>query len=103
MKKEANKNKKDAKKKNKRFYDNKNRNSHWTEEPKGRYIDFADKYSEGDGSNKYKDVAASVHRVALKQTEKKNKRNRTVAVILLAVVFIEIGRASCRERVLRLV
>lgn len=101
MKKEANKNKKDAKKKNKRFYDNKNRNGHWTEEPKGRYIDFADKYSEGDGSNKYKDIAASAHRVALKQTEKKNKRKKTVAVILLAVVFIGVGYIGMDVRMIR--
>lgn len=94
-------NKKDARKKDKRFYDNKNRNSHWTEEPKGRYIDFADKYSEGDGSNKYKDVAASAHRVALKQIEKKNKRKRTVAMILVAVLLIAIGYVGMDVRMIR--
>ncbi|MGN0522478.1 MAG: putative glycoside hydrolase [Eubacterium sp.] len=40
--------------KKKRFYNNKKRNSKWTEEPKGRKISFSDKYIEaGAGSDKF--------------------------------------------------
>lgn len=40
--------------KKKRFYNNKKRNEKWTEPPKGRKINFADKYIEtGNGSDKY--------------------------------------------------
>lgn len=40
--------------KKKRFYNNKKRNEKWTEPPKGRKINFADKYIEtGSGSDKY--------------------------------------------------
>lgn len=40
--------------KKKRFYNNKKRNSKWTEHVKGRKIDFADKYIDaGTGSDKY--------------------------------------------------
>lgn len=40
--------------KKKRFYNNKKRNTKWTEQEKGRKINFADKYIEsGSGSDKY--------------------------------------------------
>ena len=39
--------------KKKRFYNDKKRNQKWTEEEKGRKIDFADKYIEGGASDKY--------------------------------------------------
>ncbi|MDE6470780.1 MAG: putative glycoside hydrolase [Eubacterium sp.] len=40
--------------KKKRFYNNKKRNEKWTEPPKGRKINFADKYIEsGNSSDKY--------------------------------------------------
>lgn len=40
--------------KKKRFYNNKKRNTKWTEREKGRKINFADKYiEEGSGSDKY--------------------------------------------------
>lgn len=81
-------NKKDNRK---RFYDNKNRNSHWTEEPQGRYIDFADKYAEGDGGNKYRSVANTAHIAAMKKLEKKNKRKRSVIMIIIAALLICVG------------
>ena len=39
--------------KKKRFYNDKKRNQKWTEEEKGRKIDFADKYIEGGASDKF--------------------------------------------------
>lgn len=89
------------KKKDKRFYNNKNRNAHWTEEPVGRYIDFADKYAQGDGLNKYSDVANSAHRVALKQIEKKNKQKRAIISILLAALLIGCGYIGMQVHMIR--
>ena len=59
-----------------RFYTNEHRNERWTEEPKGRPIDFADKYTEdGAGSNKYSD-----ERRARQYKAKRKKENRIKAI-----------------------
>ena len=53
-----------------RFYTNEHRNERWTEEPKGRPIDFADKYTEGGASsNKYSDAQGSIKQSVKKKTE----------------------------------
>lgn len=82
-------------KKNKRrrqFYNDKDRNTSWTEEPKGRYIDFADKYALGEGqTNKYDESARNMHRDALKQIEKTKKLRKNILAVFLAVVLIATG------------
>lgn len=82
-------------KKHRQFYNNKNRNTHWTEEPKGRYIDFADKYVQGEGqTNKYDETAAALHQHALKQIEKKNRTRKNIIAVLLTVILISTGYIS---------
>lgn len=77
--------------KNKKFYDNINRNQKWTEDEKGRKIDFADKYITGaDTSDKYDDKRPSPDREK-KQKELKKKRITKVLSVFLCIVLIGAG------------
>lgn len=79
-------------KKHRQFYNGKDRNSSWTEEPKGRYIDFADKYVQGEGqTNKYDENARNIRQKVLKQIERKKNFRRNVIAVLLAVVLLAAG------------
>lgn len=72
--------------KRKRFYNNKNRNEKWTEEPVGRQIDFADKYVEGGGySEKYSSKIPNSFDKEKKQKRKQKRIIRAVSVLLCAL------------------
>ena len=120
--------------KKKRFYNNVERDTKWTEEEKGRPIDFADKYVyNGDYFDKY-DYLRPKKKEKKKISKDAVKKNlKRLGAVLIAFVIIgvgytamdiymirtgippmqeareentqadlsnmEIGRASCRERV----
>lgn len=80
--------------KKKKFYDNKNRNQKWTEEVKGREIDFADKYLEGASTSDKYDFKRPSPDSIKKQKELKKKRFKKVAAVLLCIVLICAGYTS---------
>ena len=89
-------------KKRKKFYNNKNRNSRWTEEPKGRLIDFADKYDEASGyGDKYSEASRNLHRMAMQRVERREKRKKAVISVVLAVVLICTGYIAMDVRMIR--
>lgn len=74
-----------------RFYTNEHRNERWTEEPKGRPIDFADKYTEdGAGSNKYSD-----ERRARQYKAKRKKENRIKAIKASLAFVLTVALLFC--------
>ncbi|MBQ9530493.1 MAG: hypothetical protein IJR70_00325 [Eubacterium sp.] len=75
-------------KKRKRFYNNKKRNQKWTEEEKGRKIEFADKYIEnGDSPNKFD----SKRTKKVKNRAKRQKRLKNALIAVMCVVLIGVG------------
>lgn len=73
------------------FYNNKKRNEKWTEEPVGREIDFADKYTAGNG---YSDVYDSKRPGSFekeKKRKRKQKRLTRLIAIVLSVLLICVG------------
>lgn len=84
--------KRENKKRKKQFYKNKNRNSHWTEEPKGHEIDFADKYIyDGSYSDKYTETKRHAHENAIRRKNKRQKNLKRFLIVVLAVVLISVG------------
>ncbi len=79
-------------KKRKRFYNDKKRNQKWTEEEKGRKIDFADKYIEGAGSSSKYDSkkSTSAQSVAIKKS-KKQKRIKRLIIAVMCLALIGVG------------
>lgn len=84
--------KKESKKRKKQFYNNKNRNTKWTEEPKGREIDFADKYFyDGGYSDKYDETKRKAHEDRIRKKQKQQKNIKRVLVALLCICLISVG------------
>ena len=78
-------------KKRKRFYNDKKRNQKWTEEEKGRKIDFADKYIEGgSSSNKFDSKGSSAKSTAIKKA-KKQKRQKNLIIAVACILLVCIG------------
>jgi hypothetical protein len=76
-------------KKRKSFYDNKNRNSKWTEPEVGRPIDFAEKYEENEGYvTGYDSRRALLNNEKQKRLLKQKRRRRFGAFLLAVAVFI---------------
>ncbi len=89
-------------KKRKSFYNNKHRNEKWTEEPKGRKIDFADKYAYTDGySDKYNETTRVAHQTAIRKKEKTNSHIRRCIAFVLALVFIAFGYIAMDTHIIR--
>ena len=79
-------------KKRKRFYNNKKRNQKWTEEEKGRKIDFADKYIEGgSSSNKFDSKGSNSARSTAIKKAKKQKRQKNIIIAAACILLICIG------------
>ena len=75
-------------KKRKRFYNNKKRNQKWTEEPKGKKIDFADKYIEnGSSPNKFDSKRAK----KIKDRAKRQKRLKNLIIAIICIALIAVG------------
>ncbi|MGN1328410.1 MAG: putative glycoside hydrolase [Eubacterium sp.] len=75
----------------KRFYNNKKRNTKWTEPVKGRKIDFADKYIDaGTGSDKF-DSKRPKKRKKIITAEKTGKLLKNVIVVLLCFCVVSVG------------
>lgn len=88
--------------KRKQFYNNKNRNQHWTEEPKGRPISFADKYDAAGGySDKYNETSRNIHRIAMQKIERREKRKKAIICVILAAVLICTGYIAMDVRIIR--
>jgi len=78
-------------KKKKRFYNNKKRNSKWTEEEKGRKISFADKYIEaGSGHDKF-DRRRPKEKKPFWSREKLLKLSKNAVLLVLCLVIVGIG------------
>lgn len=88
--------------KRKQFYNNKNRNSHWTEEQQGRPISFAEKYDAAGGySDKYNETSRNMHRLAMRKIEQKEKRTKAIIATILAVVLFCTGYIAMDVRMIR--
>ena len=75
--------------KKRKFYTNEHRNEHWTEEPQGRPIDFADKYTvEGEAGNVYNDKRRAAQYKAQKRKENRLRAIKIVVSSLLIVVLL---------------
>ncbi len=82
----------EIKKRKKQFYKNKKRNSHWTEEPKGHEIDFADKYIyDGNYSDKYTETKRHAHENAVRKKNKRQKNLKRILIIVLSLALISVG------------
>ena len=79
-----------SKKQEKRkFYTNEHRNEHWTEEPKGRPIDFADKYTvDGETGDMYNDKRRAAQHKAQRKKESRQKAIKIVVSSLAAVALL---------------
>lgn len=76
--------------KKKRFYNNKKRGEKWTEELRGRKINFADKYIEaGSGSDKFDNRRPTVKApVFTRDNFEKLLKRLIIAVLSLCIIFI---------------
>ena len=86
--------------KKKRFYNNKNRNQKWTEEPQGRKLAFADKYAEGESSDKFDSKRPKQENYGRK-TELTQKRLKAVILVVFCVFFILVGYIGADVRMIR--
>lgn len=89
--------------KKRKFYNEKKRNTKWTEPPKGHEIDFADKYiGDGPGSDKY-DSKRPSYQVSEKnkKRQKRTKRLKAALTIVLCVLFISAGYTTMDVYMLR--
>lgn len=92
-----------SKKQEKRkFYTNEHRNEHWTEEPKGRPIDFADKYTvDGETGDVYNDKRRAAQHKAQRKKESRQKAIKIVVSSLVAVVLFFGGYTAMDVHMIR--
>lgn len=80
--------------KKKRFYNNKKRNSKWTEKETGRKISFADKYIDaGNGSDKF-DFKRPKPKKKRAAKEKTAKLFKNVAIVIACFLIISVGYSA---------
>lgn len=80
--------------KKKRFYNNKKRNTKWTEKETGRKISFADKYIDaGNGSDKF-DSKRPKQKKKRKAKEKTAKLFKNVAIVIACFLIISVGYSA---------
>lgn len=92
-----------SKKQEKRkFYTNEHRNEHWTEEPKGRPIDFADKYTvDGETGDMYNDKRRAAQHKAQRKKESRQKAIKIVVSSLAAVALLFGGYTAMDVHMIR--
>ncbi|MDO4363376.1 MAG: putative glycoside hydrolase, partial [Clostridia bacterium] len=92
-----------SKKQEKRkFYTNEHRNEHWTEEPKGRPIDFADKYTvDGETGNVYNDKRRAAQHKAQRKKESRQKAIKIIVSSLVAVALLFSGYTAMDVHMIR--
>ncbi|WP_290907115.1 putative glycoside hydrolase, partial [Eubacterium sp.] len=92
-----------SKKQEKRkFYTNEHRNEHWTEEPKGRPIDFADKYTvDGETGDVYNDKRRAAQHKAQRKKESRQKAIKIVVSSLVAVALLFGGYTAMDVHMIR--
>ena len=78
-------------KKKKRFYDNKDRNSQWTEPTAGRKIDFADKYLPGSSASDKYDNLRRREDNRKKAKAKKRSEAKKAGCFLLCILMVCVG------------
>ena len=80
--------------KKKRFYNNKKRNSKWTEKETGRKISFADKYIDaGSGSDKF-DFKRPKPKKKRAAKEKTAKLFKNIAIVIACFLIISVGYSA---------
>ena len=80
--------------KKKRFYNNKKRNSKWTEKEPGRKISFADKYIDvGNGSDKF-DSKRPKPKNKRAAKEKTAKLFKNIAIVIACFLIISVGYSA---------
>lgn len=80
--------------KKKRFYNNKKRNSKWTEKEIGRKISFADKYIDaGSGSDKF-DFKRPKPKKKRAAKEKTAKLFKNIAIVIACFLIISVGYSA---------
>lgn len=80
--------------KKKRFYNNKKRNSKWTEKENGRKISFADKYIDaGSGSDKF-DFKRPKPKKKRAAKEKTAKLFKNIAIVIACFLIISVGYSA---------
>ena len=80
--------------KKKRFYNNKKRNSKWTEKETGRKISFADKYIDaGSGSDKF-DFKRPKPKKKRTAKEKTAKLFKNIAIVIACFLIISVGYSA---------
>ena len=80
--------------KKKRFYNNKKRNSKWTEKETGRKISFADKYIDaGNGSDKF-DFKRPKPKKKRAAKEKTAKLFKNIAIVIACFLIISVGYSA---------
>lgn len=80
--------------KKKRFYNNKKRNSKWTEKETGRKISFADKYIDaGNGSDKF-DFKRPKPKKKRAAKEKTTKLFKNIAIVIACFLIISVGYSA---------
>lgn len=80
--------------KKKRFYNNKKRNSKWTEKETGRKISFADKYIDaGSGSDKF-DSKRPKPKKKRAAKEKTAKLFKNIAIVIACFLIISVGYSA---------
>lgn len=80
--------------KKKRFYNNKKRNSKWTEKETGRKISFADKYIDaGNGSDKF-DSKRPKPKKKRAAKEKTAKLFKNIAIVIACFLIISVGYSA---------
>lgn len=85
------KDKNNRKKRKNSFHNNESRNQKWTEEPKGRIIEFADKYAVDDNSGNKFSKPQYNYSAAIKAKEKKQKKLKSVLIFFMCAVLICVG------------
>lgn len=95
------KNKKSKKAAKNSFHNNENRNQKWTEEPKGRVIEFADKYAVDDNSGNKFSKPQYNYSAAIKAKEKKQKKIKSALVTFLCAVLICVGYTAMDVHMIR--
>ena len=88
------------KKNQKRKYYKQPRDQHWTEEPQGRSIDFADKYQPGGEASAQWDARTQKNNDAAKKVRAK-KRRRRILMALGCVLLICIGYITADVTMIR--
>lgn len=87
-------------KKKKGFYNNKDRDQRWTEEPVGRPIAFADKYEHPEANDSLNNESVKRRTSQIKEEKKKKRLNRFICIIA-CIALICVGYTGMQVHINR--